>query len=208
MKFIEDEKREIIILSRNREEEDRARHSFVRARVQDLPQTPRGGEGRGNRFRTTSELDITAQSRGGPSPERTRNKKKCRVARNELHIRNDERHTINTQQSQCATPPTHRLHPRNARTATPRVVHGRATPRNASSLAGLPRVDRSGRHRCQRQLQHLFRTRCSGIVTNPRKNDPRRDASFLRTSNSRVAWTTRRSRQALTPTLGARCRVG
>ena len=81
MKFIEDEKREIIILSRNREEEDRARHSFVRARVQDLPQTPRGGEGRGNRFRTTSELDITAQSRllDGPSPERTRNKK-SRVA--------------------------------------------------------------------------------------------------------------------------------
>ena len=64
MKFIEDEKREIIILSRNREEEDRARHSFVRARVQDLPQTPRGGEGRGNRSCTTSELNITAQSRG------------------------------------------------------------------------------------------------------------------------------------------------
>ena len=50
MKFIEDEKREIIILSRNREEEDRARHSFVRARVQDLPQTPRGGEGRGKQI--------------------------------------------------------------------------------------------------------------------------------------------------------------
>jgi hypothetical protein len=32
------------------EEEDRARHSFVRARVQDLPQTPRGGEGRGKQI--------------------------------------------------------------------------------------------------------------------------------------------------------------
>ena len=47
-----------------REEEDRARHSFVRARVQDLPQTPRGGEGRGKQICTTSELNITAQSRG------------------------------------------------------------------------------------------------------------------------------------------------
>ena len=131
MKFIEDEKREIIILSRNREEEDRARHSFVRARVQDLPQTPRGGEGRGNRFRTTSELDITAQSRGGPSPERTRNKKKCRVARTS---------------STYATTNVTRLTPSKANALLPlRTASTPATrvrPHRASSMGGPLRATR------------------------------------------------------------------